>query len=314
MASILLRRFVNLLIIMFAVGTLLFFLIRAIPGDPAIAILGATAKPEELAALREDLGLSGPVWAQYLGWFGKVIQGDFGTSTSYHQPVLDVILTRLPPTLTLALVATVLSFAIAVLVTVLNTAYPRNLIARGLNQLSQLGLAIPDFWLALVVIYLLALQLRILPTSGYVPLTQDPAGWLLHMVLPVLCLVVGQAASFVIVLREGMLGQMSLQYLRTARVKGLSEFAVGFKHALPNALLPVLTMIGLNFASLIGGVVILEQIFVIPGLGSTMIGAINNRDFPLLQGGALFTAFLFVTVNLITDLTYALVNPKVRVS
>ncbi len=314
MVRIVLRRILNLIIIMFAVGTLLFFLIRAIPGDPALAILGPTATPEELAALRNDLGLGGPLWSQYVGWFGRVLRGDFGTSTSYHLPVIEVVFSRLPPTLFLALFATALSFGIAILVTVLNTAYPRNIVARALNQASQIGLALPEFWLALVLVFILAIQLRILPTSGYVPLTDNVADWAVHLVLPVACLVAGQAASFVIVLREGMLGQMSLQYLRTARVKGLSEFAVGFRHALPNALLPVLTMIGLNFASLIGGVVILEQIFVIPGLGSTMVGAINSRDFPLLQGGALFTAFLFVTVNLITDLTYALVNPKVRVS
>jgi len=312
--GIILRRLVNLVIILFVVGTLLFFLIRAIPGDPAVALLGSTAKPEELEALRQDLGLSGPLYLQYLGWFGRVLQGDFGMSIIYDKPVLQVIADHIAPTLTIAIISTALSFLIAVLITVWNSASPRNPIARALNQVSQIGLALPDFWLAVLLVYLIALNLRWLPTSGYTDIWVDPVASLRTLVLPIAVLVIGQAASYVIVLREGMLGQMSQLYLRTARVKGLSEFSVALRHALPNALLPILTIVGLNFAGLVGGIVILENIFVIPGLGSMMLGAINSRDFLLLQGGALFVAFLFVVVNLITDLTYALVDPKVRVS
>ncbi|MBN9238758.1 MAG: peptide ABC transporter permease [Micrococcales bacterium 70-64] len=314
MLGIILRRLVNLVIILFVVGTLLFFLIRAIPGDPAVALLGSTAKPEELEALRQDLGLSGPLYLQYLGWFGRVLQGDFGMSIIYDKPVLQVIADHIAPTLTIAIISTALSFLIAVLITVWNSASPRNPIARALNQVSQIGLALPDFWLAVLLVYLIALNLRWLPTSGYTDIWVDPVASLRTLVLPIAVLVIGQAASYVIVLREGMLGQMSQLYLRTARVKGLSEFSVALRHALPNALLPILTIVGLNFAGLVGGIVILENIFVIPGLGSMMLGAINSRDFLLLQGGALFVAFLFVVVNLITDLTYALVDPKVRVS
>lgn len=314
MLGIILRRLVNLVIILFVVGTLLFFIIRAIPGDPAIALLGSTAKPEELEALRQDLGLSGPLYAQYLGWFGRVLHGDFGMSIIYDKPVLQVIADHIAPTLTIAIISTALSFLIAVLITVWNSASPRNPIARALNQLSQIGLALPDFWLAVLLVYLIALNLRWLPTSGYTDIWVDPVASIRTLILPIAVLVIGQAASYVIVLREGMLGQMSQLYLRTARVKGLSEFRVAMKHALPNALLPILTIVGLNFAGLVGGIVILENIFVIPGLGSMMLGAINSRDFLLLQGGALFVAFLFVLVNLLTDLTYALVDPKVRVS
>ncbi|MBX3099180.1 MAG: ABC transporter permease [Salinibacterium sp.] len=314
MLGIILRRLVNLVIILFVVGTLLFFIIRAIPGDPAIALLGSTAKPEELEALRQDLGISGPLYLQYLGWFGRVLQGDFGMSIIYDKPVLDVIADHIAPTLTIAIISTLLSFLLAVLITVWNASSPRNWVARALNQLSQIGLALPDFWLAVLLIYLIALNLRWVPTSGYTDIWVDPIASIRTLLLPVAVLVIGQGASFVIVLREGMLGQMSQLYLRTARVKGLSEFAVAMRHALPNALLPILTIVGLNFAGLVGGIVILENIFVIPGLGSMMLGAINGRDFLLLQGGALFIAVLFVTVNLITDLTYALVDPKVRVS
>ncbi|MBU1587737.1 MAG: ABC transporter permease, partial [Actinobacteria bacterium] len=273
-----------------------------------------TAKPEELEALRRDLGLSGPLYLQYLGWFGRVLHGDFGMSIIYDKPVLEVIGDHIAPTLTIAIISTTLSFLIAVLITVWNASNPRNLIARALNQLSQIGLALPDFWLAVLLVYLIALNLRWLPTSGYTDIWVDPVASIRTLILPIAVLVIGQAASYVIVLREGMLGQMSQLYLRTARVKGLSEFGVAMKHALPNALLPILTIVGLNFAGLVGGIVILENIFVIPGLGSMMLGAINSRDFLLLQGGALFVAFLFVVVNLITDLTYALVDPKVRVS
>ena len=314
MALVLLRRLRDLIIIMFVVGTFLFFLIRAIPGDPAQVLLGVKATPQQLAALREDLGLSGPIWQQYLHWASRALTGDFGMSIKYHVPVSELIVTHIAPTLMLAILSTVISFILTVALVTWTTVRPRSITARVVNKLVQFGLALPDFWTALIFVFVFALTLGWFPTSGYTPLTQDPAVAISQLVLPVAVLAIGSTAFYTITLEESVLGELSQLYLRTARAKGLSETRIAIKHVLPNSLLPILTTIGLNFASLIGGVVIIESIFVIPGLGTLLLGAVYARDFPLIQAGVLFIAFLFVFVNLLVDLAYSLADPKVRVS
>ena len=314
MAGLLLRRLRDLVVILLIVGTMMFFVIRLIPGDPAIAILGPTARPEDVEALRQSMGLTGSLWEQYLSWLGNVAGGDFGSSITYHAPVVGVVIEHFVPTLTLAVVSTVISFFVAVLITSWNAVSPRNPLARGLNLLSSLGMAIPDFWIALILVLVFAVSLRWFPSSGYVNVFADPVAGVPMLVLPVVCLVIGQSALFMLTLRESVLGELPQTYLRTARVKGLSERQVMIKHVLPNALMPLITQLGSNFAMMIGGIVIIESIFVIPGLGSLLMGAVSTRDFPLVQGVTLFVALMFVLVNLIVDLSYALLDPKVRVS
>ncbi|NUT10023.1 MAG: ABC transporter permease [Nonomuraea sp.] len=314
MAGLLLRRLRDLVVILLIVGTMMFFVIRLIPGDPAIAILGPTARPADVEALRQSMGLSGSLWEQYLSWLGNVAGGDFGSSITYHAPVVRVVVEHFVPTLTLAVISTVISFFVAVLITSWNAVSPRNPLARGFNLLSSLGMAIPDFWIALILVLVFAVSLRWFPSSGYTDVFADPVAGVPMLVLPVVCLVIGQSALFTLTLRESVLGELPQTYLRTARVKGLSERQVMLRHVLPNALMPLITQLGSNFAMMVGGIVIIESIFVIPGLGSLLMGAVSTRDFPLVQGVTLFVALMFVVVNLIVDLSYALLDPKVRVS
>ncbi|WP_410657053.1 ABC transporter permease [Amycolatopsis sp. lyj-112] len=314
MTGLLLRRLRDLAIILVIVGTMMFFVIRLIPGDPAQAILGPTARPSDVDALRESMGLNGTLWEQYLSWAGNVLRGDFGTSITYHAPVLGVVADHILPTLTLAVLSTVISFFLSVAITSWQAVSPRNPVARALDRLSALGMAMPDFWISLVLVLLFSVTLRWFPSSGYENLFTDPATAVPALVLPLTVLVIGQTALFVLTLRESLLGELPLAYLRTARVKGLSERQVMTKHVLPNALMPLITQLGSNFAMLVGGIVIIESIFVVPGLGHLLMGAVSTRDFPLIQGVTLFVAVLFVLVNLLVDLSYALLDPKVRVS
>ncbi|HET6287033.1 ABC transporter permease [Amycolatopsis sp. QT-25] len=314
MTGLLLRRLRDLVIILAIVGTMMFFVIRLIPGDPAQAILGPTARPSDVDALRESMGLNGPLWEQYLSWAGNVLHGDFGTSITYHAPVLGVVADHILPTLTLAVLSTVISFFLSVAITSWQAVSPRNPVARALDRLSALGMAMPDFWISLMLVLVFSVTLRWFPSSGYENLFTDPATAVPALVLPLTVLVIGQTALFVLTLRESLLGELPLAYLRTARVKGLSERQVMTKHVLPNALMPLITQLGSNFAMLVGGIVIIESIFVVPGLGHLLMGAVSTRDFPLIQGVTLFVAVLFVLVNLLVDLSYALLDPKVRVS
>ncbi|GAB3742357.1 MULTISPECIES: ABC transporter permease [Amycolatopsis] len=314
MTGLLLRRLRDLVIILVIVGTMMFFVIRLIPGDPAQAILGPTARPSDVDALRESMGLNGPLWEQYLSWAGNVLHGDFGTSITYHAPVLGVVADHILPTLTLAVLSTVISFFLSVAITSWQAVSPRNPVARALDRLSALGMAMPDFWISLMLVLVFSVTLRWFPSSGYENLFTDPATAVPALVLPLTVLVIGQTALFVLTLRESLLGELPLAYLRTARVKGLSERQVMTKHVLPNALMPLITQLGSNFAMLVGGIVIIESIFVVPGLGHLLMGAVSTRDFPLIQGVTLFVAVLFVLVNLLVDLSYALLDPKVRVS
>ncbi|WP_410598680.1 ABC transporter permease [Amycolatopsis sp. lyj-90] len=314
MTGLLLRRLRDLVIILVIVGTMMFFVIRLIPGDPAQAILGPTARPSDVDALRESMGLNGPLWEQYLSWAGNVLHGDFGTSITYHAPVLGVVADHILPTLTLAVLSTVISFFLSVAITSWQAVSPRNPVARALDRLSALGMAMPDFWISLMLVLVFSVTLRWFPSSGYENLFTDPPTAVPALVLPLTVLVIGQTALFVLTLRESLLGELPLAYLRTARVKGLSERQVMTKHVLPNALMPLITQLGSNFAMLVGGIVIIESIFVVPGLGHLLMGAVSTRDFPLIQGVTLFVAVLFVLVNLLVDLSYALLDPKVRVS
>jgi peptide/nickel transport system permease protein len=314
MTGVLLRRLRDLVIILVIVGTMMFFVIRLIPGDPAQAILGPTARPADVAALRSSMGLDGSLWQQYLSWGGHVLRGDFGTSITYHQPVLGVVAGHIVPTLTLAVLSTVISFFLSVAITSWQAVSPRNPVARTLDRLSSLGMAMPDFWISLVLVLVFSVTLRWFPSSGYHDLFTDPVAAVPALLLPVTVLVIGQTALFVLTLRESVLGELPLANLRTARVKGLPERRVMLKHVLPNALMPLVTQLGSNFAMLVGGIVIIESIFVVPGLGHLLMGAVSTRDFPLIQGVTLFVAVLFVVVNLLVDLSYALLDPKVRVA
>lgn len=256
----------------------------------------------------------GSLFEQYFAWIKRVVVGDLGVSLTLHQPVIELIAKNALPTFFLALVSMILAFLIAVAITTWGAVSPRNPVSRALNGTASFAIAVPEFWIALVLVFIFGVSLGWLPTSGYANPFTDPLQAIPRYILPVTSIVIGLSATYILVLRESVLREMTRLYLRTARVKGLDETRVVSKHVLKNAMLPCITVMGTSFAHMIGGVVIIETIFVIPGLGSLLLGAINTRDYVLVQGITLFVALLFVLVNLVVDLLYLFFDPKVRVS
>ncbi|MBW9121934.1 ABC transporter permease [Microbacterium trichothecenolyticum] len=314
MLPLILRRVRDLAIVLLLVATAIFFIVRIIPGDPAVAIAGDQATQEQIEALRQSLGLDAPLWQQYLQFLGGLLVGDFGMSTTFGAPALPIILTNLPPTLVLAFTATMLSVILAVLLTVRTTLHPGGPLARVVSRSNAVAVAIPEFWIALILILLFAVQLRLVPVSGYVSPFVDPVAALPFLVLPVAVLMINQVAVFSLNLRESVMGEMLQLYLRTARAKGLRERVVFMRHVLPNAMLPAMTVVGNNLGTLLGGVVVIETIFVIPGLGSLLNQAVGTRDYAIIQGVTIMVALMFVLINFIVDLLYVFVDPKVRIS
>lgn len=314
MLPLLLRRARDLFIVMLLVATAIFFIVRIIPGDPAIAIAGDQATQAQIEALRQSLGLDAPLWQQYLQFLGGLLVGDFGQSTTFNGPALPIILGNLAPTLVLAFTATILSVLVAVPLTVRTTLHPGGVLARVVNRSNAIAVATPEFWIALILTLFFAVQLRLLPVSGYADPFSDPAGAVRFLALPVLVLMINQVAVFTLNLRESVIGEMLQLYLRTARAKGLRERAVLARHVLPNAVLPAMTVVGNNLGTLLGGVVVLETIFVIPGLGSLLNQAVGTRDYAIIQGVTILVALMFVFINFLVDLAYMFADPKVRVS
>jgi peptide/nickel transport system permease protein len=313
MGRLVLRRVRDLVIVLFLVGTAMFFIIHLIPGNPATALLGPYATQDQIEDLTRSMGLDQPLWTQYLAWLGNVVQGDFGTSIGFSEPVLDVVADHVVPTLALAVGSTVISCAIAVPLAVRAAAKPRSLWARLVTPVTAFGLAMPSFWLALVLVLVFGVVLDLLPTSGYVDPGDDLVGSVPYLVLPIVVLVAHQAALFVATLREGISGELLSLYLRSARAKGVKEKGVLYRHVLPNALLPAITVIGSSFGAVLGGVIIIETVFSIPGWGQLLYNGIQSRDYPLIIGVTLMIAVVYVVVNLIADLLYLVADPRVRV-
>ncbi len=313
MAGLVLRRVRDLVIVLFLIGTAMFFIIHLIPGSPAIALLGPYATKEQIADLTRSLGLDQPLLTQYVTWLGNVIHGDMGDSISFSQPVLTVIVDHATPTILLALGSTVISSAIAIPLAIRAAAKPRSVWARMVTPVTAFGLAMPSFWLALVLVLVFGVIFRVLPTSGYVDVWADPGQAIKYLILPIVVLIAHQAALFVATLRESMSGELLSLYLRSARAKGVKERGVLYRHALPNALLPAITVIGSSFGSVLGGVIIIETVFSIPGWGELLYNGITSRDYQLIIGVTLVIAVVYVMVNLIADLLYLVADPRVRV-
>lgn len=312
MTAYIIRRLFAMIPVLAIVGVIIFFLIHLTPGEPAAVILGPSATPEQVAALRSELGLDEPLLAQFFTWAGHALTGHLGESIYSHEPVTQVLSAHLAPTLSLTAVAFVLGIVIAV-PTALLAVWKRNtLLDSAFMSVSILGVSIPNFWLALVLILVVSVQLKILPVSGYVPLQDGVVPWLTHLLLPAFVLAVQQAALTARMLRDGMLEVIHQDYIRTARAKGLGERPVIAKHAFLNAMIPTVTVVGVSLAKLLGGAVVTEQIFVIPGLGNLLVDSIARRDFPVVQGVILLIALIYVGVNLIIDVVYGLLDPRIR--
>jgi peptide/nickel transport system permease protein len=307
------RRFLLTIPAMLAMSVVVFFIVRAVPGDPATAILGLRASPQSVAALRKELKLDDPVWVQYAHWLGNVLRGNLGLDYNSHEPIRHQILTRFPVTLELAAISMVMSAIMAIPLGVL-AATRRGVADHGATALGLVGISIPDFWLGVMLILLMALVLRWLPSSGYVPLRESVWGNISHMLLPAFTLALNLAAVLTRTTRAAVLDVLNRPYVRTARAKGLRERAVVGGHVLKNAAVPIVTVMGLQLGYVLGGAVIIEQIFSLPGVGRLTLNAVLERNYPVIQGAVLLVTFTFMVVNILTDSLYAVLDPRVRLS
>ena len=299
-----LKRLLMMIPILLGVTFIIFYMTYITPGDPAVMMLGEQATTESLEALREEMGLNDPFLLRYFNYVLNVVQGDFGTSYMTRRGVTDEILARFPTTLQLAFYGTILSIIIGIPLGILSATKQYTVFDSSATALGLLAVSIPNFWLGLMLIILLALNLGWLPPSGIA----TPASW----VLPIITLGTGSAALVMRITRSSMLEVIRQDYIRTARAKGQKESVIIWKHALGNALLPVVTAVGLDFGMLLGGAVLTETIYAIPGLGRYMVDSIRMRDFPIIQGGVLFLAFAFSLVNLLVDILYAYIDPRIK--
>lgn len=308
------KRLVWTLPTLLIVAVIVFFMVRMIPGDPAQLILGDGASPEELARLRDSLGLGQPVPIQFVYWLENVLRGDLGTSISNGAPVLSVMLDRFQVSATIVLVAVALATTIAVPAG-LFAAWRQNEAGDvAIVALSTLLMSVPSFWLGLLLLLVFGLKLGWLPVIGYVPFTENPWTALTYIVLPVVTLMLIEVGVLTRMMRASAIEVLRLEYVMHARAKGLSERKVLLRHVLPNAFAPTWTMIGLVLGGLLGGIAVLETVFTLPGLGRLLVDAIFARDYPVVQGCLLFTALIYVIVNLIVDLCYPLFDPRVAAS
>ncbi len=308
------RRLLDLFIVLLGVSIIVFLMIRLIPGDAVEIMLGANTDitPERVDAIRRRLGLHQPIVVQYLHWFGGVVRGDLGESIWTGRPVAGEILARLPVTLEVTGLALVFALLVSLPLGVLAARARGGLGDVAVRILSIVGLTLPSFWTGVLMIYFVSLYLPAWPAIGYVPLRSDLLGNLSRMVLPMLAVSLPMIAGLSRILRSSLLEVLRLDYVRTAHAKGLTARMVLYKHALRNALIPVVTIVGVQVGYLLGGVVVIEQVFAIPGIGRLVIGAINERNYPLVQGIILVITAIFVVVNLLVDLTYVLIDPRVE--
>jgi peptide/nickel transport system permease protein len=318
MAHFAARRIAQAIPTLIFVSIIVFTLVRMAPGDPAAMQMGReAARPENkerLEALRAEMGLDKPIPVQYLYWVRDLAQGDFGDSLRSRKPTTELFWQKLPATLQLVVASTLFALLISIPLGILAALRRGTVIDRSIMGFVSAGLAIPSFWFGLTLILIFAVHLRWLPASGYVPFTEDPVGNLKRLIMPAATLGVFLAATLTRFLRADMIEVMSADYVRTARAKGLPERTVISRHGLKNALIPVLTIAGLEFGALLGGTVIIEQVFGWSGVGWLTVQAIFDRDYPLVQTSVLFVTIGLTLANLLVDLGYGLLNPRLRVS
>ena len=298
--------------VILVVSVLAFLLINLLPGDPAVLIAGDQASPAAIAAVRHNLGLDRPLIEQLGIWFVHLLHGNFGTSLMLNQSVLSAMGERLPVTLSLAALSIAITLPIGILAGAIAAYYRQTWIDSLVMTLALIGVSAPAFWIAILSIIFFSVTLRWFPTGGYTPMMQNPALWLRSLVLPAIMLSLFQIGFLARMTRSAMLDVLSQDYVRTARSKGLSEWKTVGKHAFRNALILILTAIGILLSTAIGGSVVIEQVFALPGVGRLVVQGILARDFPLVQGVMLIYGFAFVLINLAVDLLYTLADPRVR--
>jgi peptide/nickel transport system permease protein len=304
-----------------AISTVTFLLItlivftgvRMIPGDPARVMAGTDADEAGLQEIREKYGLTDPIPVQYVRWLTLALQGDLGESIRTREPVVKTVAMKLPITMQLAAFALVIAIGIAIPAGIFSATRRNTVWDLLANAVSLCGVSIPSFWLGIMLILFLSVRLHVLPASGFVPFFDDPLGNLQRMIMPAFVLGTALAAVLMRQTRNSMIEVLSANYIRTAYSKGLAERVVVFRHALRNGLIPIVTILGLQMGTLMGGAVVTEQIFVVPGFGRLIVEAVFTRDYPLVQGVVLITASAYVLINLLVDVSYSLMNPRIRV-
>ncbi len=313
MARYALTRLAALVPTLFGISIVTFLLIRLVPGDVVQVMLGTDAAyPEKVAELRRMFGLDRPIWEQYLDWIGRVLIGDLGTSLRTGKTVVAEIGARLPVTLELALLAFGVAVLVAVPAGIVGAVRAYSLADYLATTATLLGVSVAPFWLGTMLVLVFALWLRVLPPIGYVPFFENPLENLRHMLLPAVSLSAAVMAIVMRMTRSSLLEVVRHDYVRTARAKGLADPSVIVHHALKNALIPVVTVAGIQFARLLGGAVVVEQVFALPGLGRLTVDSIAMRDYPVVQGAVLLVALFFVAVNFVVDMTYAAIDPRIE--
>lgn len=307
------RRLIHAVFVIWGCATMVFFLLRMIPGDPVIQMLGPEYTPEAAEALRQKLGLDEPVLTQYIRWMGNLARGDLGGSIASGETVADAIKSGVPKTASLTLVSFLIALSIALpagIVAALQRNKPVDYIA---SFIAFIGVSMPSFWFGIILILVFAVNLKWLPAIGYSEIAEDGVGeWFKRLILPGLAIGAGYAAILMRFVRAGLLEVLSSDYVRTARAKGVRERAVIVRHALRNALIPVVTVAGIQLALLLSGAVVIETVFSIRGLGRILVGAIFDRDYPIVQGVILLISVVFVLANLIVDVLYTFLDPRIR--
>lgn len=310
MIAFILRRIGQMILLLIGISFIVFMSMHIAPGDPATIIGGPTATESDIEAIREDLGLNKPVLVQYVDYMAGLVQGDLGYSYRTGQAVSDAIVTRFPITIKLAVASIIVAVIIGIFTGMISARRPNSLLDLSATTFSLAGVSIPNFWLGTMLILLFSVNLQWLPIGGLNSPFYTSAG-MMELILPAITLGTSSAALIARMTRSSMLEVAQADYIRTARAKGVKQKKVVWVHSLRNALIPVLTVAGINFGSLLGGTIITEQVFAINGIGRLMIDAIASRDFPMVQGTVLLVAGIFVLVNLIVDLLYAAVDPRI---
>jgi peptide/nickel transport system permease protein len=306
------HRILGAIPVLLLVTLITFGLMRLIPGDPSAALGGLTATPQEREQIRHDLGLDEPFHVQLVRWYAGLLQGDLGRSILLGKDVLGATLERLPVSLSLSAYALVLTLALGLASGIISALHQNSAIDQASMMLAMVGISMPNFWLGLMMIVLFSVHLGWLPTGGYVPFSQDFIGWLKTTTMPAISLALLQIGLLARITRSTMIEVLQSNYVRTARAKGLPNYLVVGKHALANAVIPVITVIGIIMSLLLSGSVVTETVFSIPGIGLLLTSAILNRDYPVIQGGLLVVTVLLVLLNILVDIAYAVFDPRVR--
>jgi peptide/nickel transport system permease protein len=308
----LLRRFILLLITVVLVSIITFAVFQILPGDPVRTMLGTEADPTQIENLRSELGLDRPLYEQYVDWVKGLLTGELGDSIRFSMPVKDLLLARLPVTISLAAITLFIVCFISLPLGMFAARRQNQLSDLTLSTATQIGMAIPSFWLGMILILYIGLNIEFFKISGYIPWTTSIAGALSTLILPALTIAIPQIAVNFRYVRTAILEQVRMDYVRTIRSKGIVERIVMYKHVLKNAMIPILTVFGLITAEIVAGTIIVEQVFSLPGVGQLLITAINNRDFPLVQGIVMYITVAVVTINFIVDILYTVLDPRIR--